>query len=89
MANHKSAMKRARQSKRRAVRNDLITSAMKTAVRKSLEAIEKAADKKSAAAAMKGAENALRKAASKGAIPAERASRKISRIAAKINAKFA
>ena len=89
MATHKSAMKRARQSIKRRDRNAFIKAATKTEVRKALAAVDAAKDKTAALAALKVAEKALRKAASKGTIPALRAGRKTSRIALKINSKFA
>ncbi len=82
-------MKRARQSIKRRDRNTFIKAATKTQVRKALAAVETATDRTAALAALKIAEKALRKAASKGTIPSIRASRKTSRIALKINSKFA
>ncbi len=88
VANHISAFKRARQNLRRADRNQILQSEMKTKVRKALSIIEKAKDKKEAITALVAAEKILNKAASKGAIPRERAIRKTSRIARQIHSQF-
>jgi small subunit ribosomal protein S20 len=79
LANHKSALKRHRQSLRRHARNQSIKSAVKTAVKKvrtSLAAKDPDAVKSTLAAALP----ALDKAAAKGVIHKRTAARKISRL---------
>lgn len=79
MANHKSALKRIRQSNKRRDRNIAVRSRMRTIVKKFRKALEDgeadAGDK------LRAAESEIRKAATKGLIPARRASRTISRLA--------
>ena len=83
MANHKSAIKRARQTKKRTAVNKSRVSRVRTEVRKVEEAI-KAGDKKAAATLLRTAESALKKAASKGITHKNAASRKVSRLNARI-----
>lgn len=80
MANHKSALKRARQSEKRATRNMNIKSRMRTFIRKYREALE-SGDASAAQTSLRQAESEIRRAATKGVIPKERASRSISRLA--------
>jgi len=80
VANHKSATKRARQTLKRAKRNQHTRSRVKSAV-KSARAALAAGDTTEAAEAVKTAEKVLRCAASKGVIPKKRASRHVSRLA--------
>ena len=89
MANHKSAVKRARQNDTRRTRNTALRSKMKTEVTAALKLIETAKSKDEAKKAITSASRALQKAASKGVIPKERASRKLGRVADRANAKFA
>lgn len=89
MANHKSAMKRARQNTKRRARNTAIRSHTKTLVKEALELIQKASSREEALAALCAGERVLQKAASKGAVPKTRASRKTSRLAALVERKFA
>ncbi len=79
VANHKSARKRARQSKERRARNLHVKSRMRTLVKQFQSAT--AADDASAREKLKIAESAIRKAASKGVIPKRRASRAVGRLA--------
>lgn len=79
MANTKSAKKATRKIARRTIVNKGRRSRMRTAVRKVEEAIT-AGDQAAAAAAMKDAEPALRRAAQLGVLPANAASRKVSRL---------
>jgi small subunit ribosomal protein S20 len=79
VANHKSALKRARQSVVRKKRNTHIKSTMRTQV-KNFRAAVAAGDAADAAEKLKSAESAIRKAASKGVIPQRRASRSVSRL---------
>ncbi|MCA9511638.1 MAG: 30S ribosomal protein S20 [Myxococcota bacterium] len=85
MANHKSALKRARQALRRNKRNKHIKSTMRTHVKGFRAAVE-AGDADAAAAQLKIAESSIRKAATKGVIPARRASRSVSRLAKQLAA---
>lgn len=84
MANHKSAAKRARQTPKRHARNRAVKSAVKTQVKGFLKAVE-AGDAEAARAQLREAEGALRKAKSKGVLPARRVSRKVSRLARRLN----
>ena len=85
MANHKSALKRDRQSQQRRLRNRNNRSQVKNVIRKINEAI--------ATQSAEGAQEALRaaipvidRAAVKGALHKKNASRKISRLTRKVNA---
>ena len=85
MANHKSALKRARQSEERRLRNR----SRKTRMKNVLKAVEEAVAQKSpeaAATALKAAVSILDKAAGKGLIHKNKASRKISRLTRRVNA---
>ena len=84
MATHASALKRARQSEKKRLRNVSIKSALKTQTKKVLQAVEsKNADQ--ARKALSAVIPAYQKAAGKGAIPKKTASRKISHLAKKVN----
>ncbi len=85
MANHKSALKRIRQSERRRKRNQHIRTQMRTVVKHCREAFE-AGDAAKAADAFKVAEREIRRAASKGIIPKQRADRSVGRLAKRLNA---
>lgn len=80
MANHKSALKRARQNEQRRVRNKAGRSALRTSVKKFETALEQgeAADLPTAMSALAGA-------AAKGYIPKKRAARKIGRLAKRLD----
>jgi len=84
MANHKSALKRDRQSKVRRLRNRMNKSVMKTAVGKVEEAIM-AGSEEQARAALQKAASVIQKTASKGSIHKKTASRKVSRLAKRVN----
>jgi small subunit ribosomal protein S20 len=84
VANHKSALKRARQSQKRQKRNTHIRSAMRTFVKQFRTALD-AGDPAAAETQFRIAERAIRKAASHGVIPAERASRTVSRLAKQLH----
>ena len=84
MATHKSAEKRARQSTKRAVRNQSLKSALKTFEKKVRTAVEKK-DPKMALDALKGFVSAFDKAASKGVVHAKKAARKVSRLSQLVN----
>ncbi|MBW2272814.1 MAG: 30S ribosomal protein S20 [Deltaproteobacteria bacterium] len=83
MANHKSAVKRIRQTERRRERNRHIRNGMRTVVKHFREAVE-AENRDDAAAKFAVAERTIRKAASKGVIPQRRADRSISRLAQRL-----
>jgi len=85
VANHKSALKRARQSITRQKRNTHVKSTMRTHVKRFRAAVE-AGDAALASEKLRVAERAIRKAASKGVIPKSRASRGVSRLAKSLNA---
>ena len=83
MANTSSAKKAARQAVRRTEVNKARSSRLKTEVRKVEEAIAKG-DKAAAQAALKVAEPLLVRTAQKGAIHKRAASRKVSRLTARV-----
>jgi small subunit ribosomal protein S20 len=85
MANTTSAKKAARKIERRTKVNSARRSRVRSFVRKVEEAIA-AGDKKAAAAALKVAEPELMRAVGKGVVPANRGSRKVSRLARRVNA---
>ncbi len=85
MANHKSALKRARQTVVRTARNKSHMSTLRTAVKKVEQAIAQG-DKKSAEIFFKAVEPTLVKSAKKGLIHANAAARKIGRLSHKIKA---
>jgi small subunit ribosomal protein S20 len=85
VANSKSALKRVRQNKVRRERNRVVRSRTRTIERKFNEAVE-AGDKAVAEETFKAAATALDRAASKGVIPKKRASRKIGRMAKRLDA---
>ena len=84
MANHKSALKRNRQSLVRRARNRANKSKVKTAVRAVDEAIEQGAVE-AAQAALIVAIPVIQKAASKGTLHRKAASRKVSRLTKRVN----
>ena len=85
MANTSSAKKATRKIARRAVVNGNRLSRVRSHVRKVDEALAKG-DKAAAEAALKAAQPELMRAASKGVIPKKTASRKVSRLAARVKA---
>lgn len=84
MANHKSAIKRDRQSKVRRLRNRENKSRMKTAVRRVEEALV-AGSEEQARAALGVAVPVIQKTAAKGTIHRKTASRKVSRLTRRVN----
>ncbi len=82
---HKSTIKRARQAQRRHQRNRARLSAVKSTVKKVLTALEQK-DPRAAQASLREATAALHKAVTKGVLKRNTASRRISRLAAKVNA---
>lgn len=83
MATHKSAEKKIRQIKVRTERNRQHMSRMRTFVKR-VETAIKSGKKEEAQVAFREAESVIAKTAQKGVIPATRASRKTSRLAAAI-----
>ena len=79
MANHKSALKRARQNENRRLRNK----GVKTRVKSVVKAVRTAGD--DAAAKLDEAKSVIDKAAKKGVIHKRTAARKISRLAKHAN----
>ena len=84
MANHKSALKRNRQSLVRRARNRTIKSKVKTVVRAVNEVIEQGAVE-TAQTALKVAIPIIQKAATKGTFHRKTASRKVSRLTKRVN----
>ncbi len=84
MANHKSAIKRDRQSKVRRLRNRMNKSRMHTAVRRVEEALV-AGSEEAAKEALQMAVPVIQKTAGKGTIHRKTASRKISRLTRRVN----
>jgi small subunit ribosomal protein S20 len=88
VANHKSAIKRARQNEKRKLRNQGSRAAVKTSVKTALAEILKASTLDIALKALHAGEKALQKAASKSVIPKKRAQRKTSRLAKILTTRF-
>ncbi len=84
MANHKSAVKRHRQSEKRRHRNQGVRSRMRTTVKKFLASLE-TGDAEAATANFRSAERELRKAATKGVIPKQRADRHVGRLSKRLD----
>ncbi|MGE4292717.1 MAG: 30S ribosomal protein S20 [Desulfovibrio sp.] len=84
MANHKSAIKRHRQSLKRRDRNRANKTRVKNVVKAVREAMEQN-DKEQAAAALKSAVSMLDKAASKKVVHWRNASRRIARLQQALN----
>jgi small subunit ribosomal protein S20 len=85
LANHASALKRARQNEKRNLRNK----ARKTKIKNLVKAVEVSVSAKSADEALerlKVAQKAIDKTASKGAMHRRTAARKISRLTKKVHA---
>lgn len=83
MANHKSALKRAKQNEVRNLRNKAVKSQIKTITKKTLEAAE--SKDESASSYLTQATSIISKAAQKGTIHKNTASRKISRLTKLVN----
>ncbi len=84
MANHKSALKRARQSEVRRLRNMGYKTRSKNIVKEVRAAVTEN-DKEQAIEKLKKATAIIQKSASKGVFHKKKASRKISRLARQIN----
>ncbi len=80
MANHKSAVKRARQNKKRYMRNKAYRTRLKNVLKKTRMMIETETDKAALEAQLKNAERTIRKICSKGIIHENKASRLVSRL---------
>lgn len=87
MANHKSALKRHRQSIENRDSNRATRSRMKTAVKAAVQAVE--AKDENAAKVLSTAISVVAKSASKGLIHKNTAARKISRLTKRANAALA
>jgi small subunit ribosomal protein S20 len=85
MANTSSAKKAARQAVKRAARNKARRSLVRTAVRKAEEALA-SGNRDAAAAALKAVEPVLARSAQKGILHKKTASRKVSRLTARLKA---
>ena len=85
MANHFSALKRARQTERRTARNRNNTSRLRTELRKLREAIT-AGNKENAQAAFRAAVSLLDKSIRKGVLHRNTAARYKSRLSARLSA---
>ena len=84
MANHKSALKRDRQSKVRRLRNRINKSKMKNAVITVEKALVEGSEEQ-AKAALQNAVSIIQKTASKGTIHKKTASRRISRLSKRVH----
>ena len=84
MANHKSAEKRNRQSQVRRLRNRANTTRMRN-VMKAVDAAIEGGSQEDAQAALQAAVPVIAKTASKGTIHKKNASRKVSRLAKRVN----
>ncbi len=84
MANHKSALKRIRQTVKRTERNRYVRGTMRTYIRRVREAAA-AGDKAVAETALRAAIIKIDKAASKGVIHKNQASRRVSRLTMLVN----
>ncbi len=84
MANHKSAVKRAKQNRVRRLRNKVYKTRMKNAIKNVTEAVADQAPEE-AAKQLAGAVSVIQKNASTGVIHKNKAARKISRLARDVN----
>jgi small subunit ribosomal protein S20 len=82
---HKSTIKRARQAEKRQARNRSVLSAVKGVLKKVVTAIDQK-NANDAKASLREATSALGKAVSKGVVKRNTASRRISRLAVRVNA---
>lgn len=84
MANHKSALKRARQNEVRRMRNKAVKTRVKN-VTKSVQMAVGESSKEAAAKSLDTAKSAIDRAAKKGVIHKNTAARKISRLSKLVN----
>ncbi len=80
MANHKSALKRMRQSEKRRLRNRQVVSHMRSSIKKFQLAAEEGTNPETLQESLQRVSVIIDKAASKGVIHRNNASRKISRL---------
>lgn len=85
MANHASSLKRARQDQKKRLQNRAQKSAMRTAIKKVLSAVD-AGDKEAASTALRQATSLIDRAGRKNQIHARQASRRVSRLNAQVKA---
>jgi len=85
VANHASSLKRARQDEKKRAQNRTQKSTMRTEIKKVLVAVE-SGDKEIAATALKSATALLDRAGRKNQIHPSQASRRVSRLNAKVKA---
>ena len=85
MANHKSAIKRARQNEIRRVRNKSTKTRIKT-VTKNVRLVAESTSGEDAVSALNSAKSVIDNAAKKGVIHRKTAARKISRLSKVVNA---
>ena len=85
MANHKSALKRNRQSQVRRERNRMNRSKVKTVVKKIEAAVDVEGSVEQAREALVAAIPVIERAATKGALHKRTAARKVSRLTRKVN----
>ena len=84
MANHKSALKRARQNEERRIRNKAVRTQVKNVVKQVRQAVA-AQSPEEAAKQIQTAQAVIDKAAKKGVIHTNTAARKISRLTKHVN----
>jgi len=84
VANHKSALKRVRQTKKRTERNRFFKTRMKNMIKAVREAVE-AGDKEKALEALKVANKRIHEYVSKGIIKKNNAARKVSKLHRLVN----
>ena len=82
MRKNKSAIKKAKRSEEKRIRNAHVKSTMKTQIKKTITAIE-ASDKDNTGVLLKNAVASINKAASKNVIHKNNAARKVSRLSKK------
>ncbi len=87
MANHKSALKRAGQNERRRLRNRAVQTRVKNVVKDVRQAA--AGDAEKAVERLSTAKSVIDKAVKKGVLHQKTASRKISRLAKRVNSQTA
>ncbi len=87
MANHPSAIKRARQNEDRRLRNKVAKTRVKNVIKSVRTAVSQGADSESLAKQLCEAKSAVAKSTKKGAVHKKTASRKISRLEKSVNAK--
>ncbi len=85
MANHKSAIKRARQNEKRRERNKIIKTRIKTVTKNVRLIVQKGERREIALETLDNAKSTIDKAAKKGVIHKKTAARKISRLTKLVN----